>query len=229
MARDPFASMCVRAAVLLFISGQAVETAPPSIEVRFIAQGRVWRRSETTNVRGLFTPPFKDALITMVGFPMEPAIGERVTVIPDNGVAAFDLRVESIEKLDTPEWGIQWLVNLELVKAGPLLSARPRADRHEDYPIGAIVVYPAVEGARGIAPGLLDPASIPPTTRLDLVHMAADLDGDGAVDAVVVEFCCKNPAKDAKNGCADYDDYVCGATYLKSGDLWKTVSERTGH
>ena len=214
-----------RAAVLLLVAFDAAAASRASQEVTLVGTGTVWRRSNTRNERGIFTPPFKDAIISTF-FPAEPRVGEKVTVIPDNAVAPFDLRILSVKRYDIPElehpW---WEANLEPVEAGPLLTAPPRADRHEEYPIGVIVIYPAVEGAQGIAPAKLDEASLPSTTRHQFVHMVADLDADGSADVLVVEFCCKNSEKDAKNGCTDYDDYVCGEIFLKKSGVWERVRE----
>lgn len=204
---------------------QRVEGATPW-KIESVDDGYVWRRSDKKNERGLDIAPFKDAVIPMF-LPVEPRIGDQVTVIPDNGVPAFDLHIESTRKREDPEIGTWWEVTLETVKSGPLLSAPPRADRDEEYPVSVITIYPAVEGARGMAPATLDPASIPPATSLDLVHMAADLDGDGSADLLVAQFCCKSSApQSARNGCDDYDDYVCSDTFLKTARGWQKVREK---
>lgn len=55
--------------------------------------------------------------------------------------------------------------------------------------------------------------------------MAADLDGDGSVDVLISEFCCKAPARSARRGCGDYDDYVCWDAFLVEAGRWKKVHE----
>jgi hypothetical protein len=72
-------------------------------EIPFVVGGTVWRRSDTKNARGLYAPPFKSAVVDPVRFPMEPRVGKKVTVIPDNRVEPFDLSIVSTERHELPE------------------------------------------------------------------------------------------------------------------------------
>jgi hypothetical protein len=51
------------------------------------------------------------------------------------------------------------------------------------------------------------------------VLVAADLNADGAPDAVYLEFCCGDRAKSIKTGC----DYHCSESYIKDAGGWKRV------
>ena len=56
--------------------------------------------------------------------------------------------------------------------------------------------------------------------------MAADLDGDGFADVLISEYCCKaSPARSARRGCDEYDDYVCREAFLMEAGRWKKMYE----
>lgn len=63
---------------------------------------------------------------------------------------------------------------------------------------------------------------LPRGVAIKTVKAAVDLTNDGNPDVLVVEYCCGNPKKTAKD-C----DYTCGKTFKKTRNVWKLIDSST--
>lgn len=196
----------------------------PMPAVQMVGGGSVWRTSEKKDQTGGYLPPWKTVMIANVfGFKKEPAIGSEVTVIPVVvDIAPFNLKIIETKRgavcaANEPPW---WEVELEAVTRKEFFDIGALPDRHEEYPFDVCVVYPAVEFVYAVPKEQLKKEMLPPAIFINTVTSAIDLTNDGKPDALIAEFCCREPSKVFPD-C----DYTCGKTYLKVKGAWKLVDE----
>ena len=185
--------------------------------VQTIGVGIVWRESADQR------PPWKQITITNIfGFKKRPVVGEKVTVITvGSDISSFDLRIIKAQKKNAacnerlpPEWEVE----LEPLKQKSFFEVAPPSDRNGEYPFDVVILYPAVKTAQQVRRAQLELKTLPSGVVLDTVKAAIDLNDDRKPDVVVMEYCCEQETKPAKE-C----DYTCSKTFKKVTNAWKLV------
>jgi hypothetical protein len=194
----------------------------PMPRTHSIGEGVVWRTSDNKGENGDL-PPWKEVQVTNVfGFNKRPAAGERVTVVPlDVNIAPIDLRIIGTKKGATcgaSDSRVWWEVELEPVKQKDFFEVSSMPMRREEYPFDVGIIYPAVKFAQQIKRNRLTREMLPKGIAINTVKGAVDLTNDGIPDVLIVEYCCRDPKKTAKE-C----DYTCGKTFKKIGNVWKLI------
>lgn len=196
----------------------------PMPTIQTIGEGKVWRSSEQKDQHGIYLPPWKKVEIANVfGFKKEPAVGSEVTVIPVGvDIAPFNLKIIETKRgavcaQGEPPW---WEVELEPVTRKEFFEIGALPGRSEEYPFDVGVIYPAVGSVYAVPKEQLKKEMLPPDIFVNTLTSAIDLTNDGTPDALVAEFCCREPSKQFPD-C----DYTCGKTYLKVKGTWKLVNE----
>ena len=199
--------------------GQSRESLPlPRIHT--FGEGTVWRTSDNKAANGDFIPPWKEVQVTNVfGFKRRPGIGKKVTVVPiDVNASPLDLSIRKTKpRGDCEETGTHWWeVELEPVRQKEYFEIT-KAERSKASPFDVVIIYPAVKFARQLRGNELKRNMLPAGTVLDTVKAAIDLTNDGIPDALIIEYCCLQPAK------AVECDLTCGKTFLKVKNRWRLV------
>lgn len=198
------------------------QSSLPMPRTQSIGRGIVWRLSDNRGENGDL-PPWKEVQVTNVfGFNKRPAVGEKVTVVPlDVNIAPLDLRITGTKRgatcgaSDTKAW---WEVELEPVKQKAFFEASSMPARREEFPFDVGVIYQAVKFARQVQINSLTTKMLPQGIAINTVKGAIDLTNDGIPDVLIVEYCCRDPKKTARE-C----DYTCGKTFKKIRNVWKLI------
>lgn len=206
--------------ILLVCAHGAAQTRRVAPRTRIVGEAIVWRISADEGRTGSRPAPWKEVRVTNVfGFKRKPVMGDKVTVVPlDVEIAPLDLRITEIKERNDcgSHW---WEVELEPVRQRAFFDIAPRPDRVQEFPFDVGIVYPAVKYARQIKGKALRKGMLPAGVSLNTVKGALDLTGDGVPDALIVDYCCRDPGKAAK-GC----DYTCGKIFRKIRNAWKIVN-----
>lgn len=207
--------------LILFICGAgAAQTRRPTPGPQIIGEAIVWRISDNKNETGSLLPPWKEVRVTNVfGFKRKPVMGAKVTVVPlDVNIAPLDLRITEIKERNAcgDHW---WDVELEPVTRRAFFEIPSRPNRVQEYPFDVGIIYPAVKSARQIRGKALKKWMLPAGVYLNTVKGAVDLTNDGVPDALIVDYCCRDVKKAARE-C----EYTCGKIFRKIRNVWRLVN-----
>lgn len=170
----------------------------------------------------------KKMTLDTVTFKHKPSNGERVTVVPRNGLGVAPLQIKSAEivHIDEDEQPI-WNVEFANIENKAYLSQGPEPQRRPEFPFDVCVLYPEVPTAKSVPLSSLHAEALPKGLFPHNVWAAIDLNEDGAADALFSEFYCKCPeiARGPK-ACDTCDcDYTCTQSFIKKDGAWTLIGE----
>lgn len=170
----------------------------------------------------------KKMTLDTVTFKHKPTNGDRVTMVPRNGLDAVPLQIKSadIVHIDENERPV-WSVAFADIDNKAYLSQAPEPQRRPEFPFDVCVLYPEVPAAKSVPITSLQADALPKGLLIHNVWAAIDLNEDGAPDALFSEFYCKCPeiARGPK-ACDTCDcDYTCTQSFIKIEDAWTLIGE----
>lgn len=155
--------------------------------------------------------------------PVAPKAGSQVTVVPlAAGLVPFNLKIVRVIREEACGDEKRWNLELEPVTDRAILEAQPLADRTDEYPFEACVIFPAVASARAILGTGFERRSLPRGVYAATIIAAIDLDCDGSPDFLETSYCCDRDQDRARNMARDCD-YTCGKAFKKIAGRWRLV------